>query len=70
MTKNLDLRGYSCPIPLLRTREALAGCDDLTVLVDEPAARENILKYAASQHYRAECVAGNDEWTLHITKSE
>ena len=40
MTKKIDLRGYSCPIPLLRTRDALAGCDDLTVIIDEPAARE------------------------------
>ncbi len=69
MNKTLDLRGYSCPIPLLRTRDALMTCDDLTVLIDEPAARENILKFAGSQHYKAECVAGNGEWTLHIVKS-
>lgn len=69
MKMTLDLRGYSCPIPLLRTRDALAACDDLTVLVDEPAARENILKFAASQNFRAECLDGNEEWTLHIVKS-
>ena len=69
MTKNLDMRGYSCPIPLLRTRDALTTCDDLTVLIDEPAARENIIKFAASQHYKAECIDGHGEWTLHITKS-
>ena len=69
MKKNLDMRGYSCPIPLLRTRDALTTCDDLTVLIDEPAAREKIIKFAASQHYKAECIDGNGEWTLHITKS-
>ena len=68
MTKKIDLRGYSCPIPLLRTRDALAGCDDLTVIIDEPAARENILKYAASQHYKVDCSDGKEEWTLHIVK--
>ena len=68
MEKKLDLRGYSCPIPLLRTRDALSACDDLTVLIDEPAARENILKYAASQHYTAHCTDGKGEWTLHIVK--
>jgi TusA-related sulfurtransferase len=68
MNKTLDLRGYSCPIPLLRTRDALMTCDDLTVLIDEPAARENILKFASSQHYKAECVDGAGEWTLHIVK--
>jgi TusA-related sulfurtransferase len=68
MNKTLDLRGYSCPIPLLRTRDALMTCDDLTVLIDEPAARENILKFAASQHYKADCVDSKGEWTLHIVK--
>lgn len=68
MNKTLDLRGYSCPIPLLRTRDALMTCDDLTVLIDEPAARENILKFAASQHFKAECIDGAGEWTLHIVK--
>ena len=68
MKKNLDMRGYSCPIPLLRTRDALANCDDLTVLIDEPAARENILKFAASQNYKTECSDGKGEWTLHIVK--
>ena len=69
MKKNIDMRGYSCHIPLLRTRDALTTCDDLTVLIDEPAARENIIKFAASQHYKAECIDGHGEWTLHITKS-
>ncbi len=68
MEKKIDLRGYSCPIPLLRTRDALASCDELTVIIDEPAARENILKYAASQRYKADCSDGKDEWTLHIVK--
>ena len=69
MKKNLDMRGYSCPIPLLWTRDALTTCDDLTVLIDEPAARENIIKFATSQHFKAECIDGHGEWTLHITKS-
>jgi len=68
MEKKIDLRGYSCPIPLLRTRDALSTCDSLTVLIDEPAARENILKYAASQNFKAECFDGTGEWTLHISK--
>jgi TusA-related sulfurtransferase len=53
---------------LLRTRDALAGCDDLTVIIDEPAARENILKYAASQNFKVDCSDGKEEWTLHIVK--
>lgn len=68
MPKKLDMRGYSCPLPLLKTRDALSSCNDLTVLVDDPAAHENICKFAASQKYHADCTAGNGEWTIHITK--
>ena len=68
MTKNLDMRGYSCPLPLLKTRDALTDCDELTVLVDDPAARENICKFAVSQHYHADCSKGNGEWSIRISK--
>ena len=40
----------------------------ITVIIDEPAARENILKYAASQNYKVDCSDGKEEWTLHIVK--
>ena len=70
MEKKLDMRGYSCPIPLLRTRDALAACDDLTVLVDEPAARENIIKFATSQHCHVDCSEGKNEWSVHILKTQ
>ena len=70
MEMTLDMRGYSCPIPLLRTRDALAACDDLTVLVDEPAARENILKYARSRQCQVDCSEGNHEWSIHIMKKQ
>ena len=70
MEKKLDMRGYSCPIPLLRTRDALVTVEDLTVLVDEPAARENILKFAASQHYSVDCSEGKSEWSIHILKTQ
>lgn len=69
MKNKLDMRGYSCPVPLLRTRDALASCEDLTVLVDEPAARENIIKFAKSQNCQVNCTDGNGEWTLTIRKN-
>lgn len=66
--ETLDLRGFSCPIPLLRTKEALAGAAAVTVLVDEPAARDNILKFAKSQQCRAECSGSGGEYTIVISK--
>ena len=68
MVNKLDARGLSCPIPLLKTKEALVTRDELIVIVDEPAARENITKFAKSQNCSVDCSENNSEWTLHIRK--
>ena len=68
--KRLDMRGLSCPIPLMKTKEAMdAGEVELEVLVDEPAAWENIGKLAASQGWKWTCIAGEGEWTLTLRKN-
>lgn len=39
----VDARGLSCPEPVLRTRAALAAAsDDVEVLVDTAAQRDNV----------------------------
>lgn len=68
MEKVLDLRGLSCPIPLIRTKDALTVCDSLTVLVDEMPAKENIIKYVMSQDWQTECINKGREFELKIRK--
>jgi TusA-related sulfurtransferase len=45
----LDLAGLPCPQPVVRLRQALArgGFARLELRVDDPASRENVLRYAA-----------------------
>ena len=43
MEKKLDLRGLSCPMPLMETQKALAEVAAVTAIVDEPAAKENLI---------------------------
>lgn len=45
--KSLDCRGLACPHPVLRTKEIIdrGGVEQLTVLVDNPAARENVSRF-------------------------
>lgn len=64
----LDLRGLSCPIPLIKTRDALLKADTLTIIVDEPTARENILKFAKSQQYQAEYITAGRDYRISISK--
>lgn len=68
MEKTLDLRGLSCPIPLIRTRDALTAADVVTVVVDEAAPRENIIKFAKSQNCSVDCSSAGGEHTIVIRK--
>lgn len=68
--ETLDMRGFSCPIPLMKTKAAMdAGATELQVLVDEPAARENISKLAASQGWQCGCSQGDGEWRLTLKRT-
>lgn len=68
MKKVLDLRGFSCPIPLIKTRDTLNSVDSLTVIVDELPAKENITKFAKSKHCQVDCSTANGEYTISINK--
>lgn len=68
MEKKLDLRGLSCPIPLIRTRDALTDAAVVTVIVDEPAPRENIIKFAKASNCQVDCTAAGGEFTIVIRK--
>jgi TusA-related sulfurtransferase len=66
---NLDVRGFSCPIPLMKVREALAQAQAVEVLTDDPCALENIRKYAKSQSCRVtETEINNIETKILIEK--
>ena len=64
----LDLRGLSCPIPLLKTKQAMEKADCVQVIVDESTPKENILKFARSQSFSAECAETNGEYQITIRK--
>lgn len=52
MKEILDVRGFSCPIPLMKVREAMTTASAVEVVTDDPCARENITKYAQSQGFQ------------------
>lgn len=66
--KTLDLRGYSCPLPLIKTKQALEQEASLTVIVDEAVAKENILKFAKSQQYHAQCTMQGEYFSITISR--
>ncbi len=51
MAQILDLSGLACPLPVIRTKEALeaGGAGEIVVVVDNAAARDNVTRFAESR---------------------
>ncbi len=67
----IDARGLSCPHPVIKVKQALdngiAGC---TVLVDNAAAKENVIRFAENAGATIDrIVAENSEFRITISNS-
>ncbi len=64
----VDVRGYSCPIPVVKTKKAMDNKpgDVLTVLIETAVSKENVSRLAESRGYsiKAEEVSGEYRLTL------
>lgn len=54
--QKLDCRGLACPNPVLKTKELIdqGGVEQLTVLVDNLAARENVSRFLERSGYQVQ----------------
>ena len=71
--REVDARGQACPRPVVLTKNALQEIEagELTVIVDDPVARENVLRFAGSAGCHAEVVEQEgDEFRIRIVKEE
>lgn len=64
----LDARGYSCPEPVLMTKNALKGGVPLKVLVDSMTPVQNITRFASNAGYKVTQKAVGEDFELTITK--
>lgn len=66
----VDARGLSCPLPVMRTKQAVEqGHSQITVLVDREVARENVEKFARQRGY--EVTVDIDDvpgWRMELSK--
>jgi len=66
----VDVRGFSCPIPVVKTKKAIEENPDrpITVLVETAVSRENVSRLAQSRNYsvKVEEVAG-EEYRVLLT---
>ncbi len=64
----LDARGFSCPIPVVKTRKAIEDNpgEIITVLVETVTSKENVTRFAESKGYSVQARAAGDEFTLEL----
>jgi tRNA 2-thiouridine synthesizing protein A len=66
----LDLRGLSCPIPVVKTKQAIEKYpgEPITILLETAVARENVSRLAESRKYSVKVeAAAHDECKLLLT---
>jgi len=54
MKRIVDARGLACPQPVVLTGKALASAAEVTVIVDNPVAVENVTRLARSKGFSVE----------------
>jgi selenium metabolism protein YedF len=71
-SKIVDARGLDCPRPVIMTRRALAAADvtEVTAIVDDEVARDNIVKLAADLACSADVDSRGADYYIRITKPE
>ncbi|HIE17192.1 MAG TPA: SirA family protein [Dehalococcoidia bacterium] len=67
----VDVRGLSCPIPVLRTKKAIEENpnEPITVLVESAVSKENVSRLAQSKGYSVKVEQVPDGYKLQISPS-
>lgn len=67
----IDVRGFSCPIPVVRTDKATGENpkEVITVLMDSVVSRENVSRLAKSKGYSVEIEDVGDGFRLRLNPS-
>jgi tRNA 2-thiouridine synthesizing protein A len=61
----VDARGLSCPLPVMRTQEALLDAPaEIVVLADSGTARANVENLLADEGYAVEVESGPDGYRI------
>jgi tRNA 2-thiouridine synthesizing protein A len=65
----VDVRGFSCPLPVVHTKKAMEQNpkDILTVLIETATSKENVSRLAQSQGYSVKVEDVSGEYRLTLT---
>jgi tRNA 2-thiouridine synthesizing protein A len=67
--REVDVRGYSCPIPVVKTKKAMDANpkETLMVLVETAVSKENVARLAESRGYSIKTEEVSGEYCLTLT---
>jgi TusA-related sulfurtransferase len=70
VAEKLDVRGLSCPLPVVKVKNKLTELKEglLEVLVDTGTARDNIIRMANNNGWKVETKEQGEEHLLIINK--
>ncbi|MGA9754563.1 MAG: sulfurtransferase-like selenium metabolism protein YedF [Desulfobaccales bacterium] len=70
--KHLDCRGLACPNPVIKTKELIdrGDVERLTVLVDNPAAQENVSRFLQRAGYETKTEAQGDSFAITGSRTD
>lgn len=65
----VDVRGFSCPVPVVQTKKAMERNPQkvLTVLVETAVSKENVSRLAKNQGYTIKVEEVSGEYRLTLT---
>jgi selenium metabolism protein YedF len=70
--KQLDCRGLACPNPVIKTKELIdqGEVTQVTVLVDNPAAQENVSRFLQRAGFQVKAEAQGDSFAVTGSRTE
>lgn len=67
----LDMRGYSCPEPALKTKNVIdkykSSKETILVIVDNGSSKDNVMRIAIKNGYKVETLEDNGEYKLTLS---
>jgi selenium metabolism protein YedF len=66
--QTVDARGLACPQPVVLTARAVVGAEQLTVIVDNAVAVENVTRFAHSKGFAVEVSDGPEGSYLELRR--
>jgi selenium metabolism protein YedF len=70
MAIEVDARGLACPQPVIQTRKAMQGADQVVTLVDNETSVTNVTRMAAKAGWQANVMSEGQEFRIELVRGD